>query len=1703
MNKKKIISSVLATGMALSAVPTEAIAQEAANFSNNEIVSLSEDNNDDFNDAELYVTKTGETDTSISISWSPVESAAMYSVTVNNDIVADNVDSTDYKISELESAGEYFIVVSAYDESGNLLIESNELRAHTNLTVSSDYTLTEDLNAANITISGGTLNLNGYTLTVDGDVWLTNGYLNVNKGKLYVGGDLNMKYSDANYGNGYLTMQNAEDYILVNGNMCVASRYNYGELTAGTIELKGDFTQITYSRSNNFYCSGSHKVILSGESLQAVSFASTQSQFNKLDVQNFSEDGVVFSTAATVVELLDNGCNVSFANGERSGWTLEEDETIDGDLNLSRGTLDLNGHKLTITGNLIQSGGDVLVNGGELEVQGSYRVQALNGSKYTTSPGTLTMKNDSDTVKVGGDFVMQSTKSHSGLLSAGMLEIGGNLTQLSGGSSYNFCTSGTHTVVLNGAEKQTINIYDNYKDYSRIANLKIQNTSAEGVDIASRIYILGKLYNTDSVVTKSTNLHITSTTEFPDSKWNYDANFVENRTVPANLSFGGSAYINASLTLTSDIAVAGNLSIGKDLNLNGYTLAVDGDVRLNSGYLNVNKGKLYIGGDFNLKYTDNYYSNGYLTMQNAEDYILVNGNMLAVPYYSGSKLTAGTLEIKGDFTQKHYSSNYQNNFCCSGSHKVILSGEGLQTVSFDSTKSQFNILEIRKPLNIGYIINSNTKWNELVENYTDISEPAVPTNLQFVRSTSTSVMMRWTGSEDSYRLNCYEIYRDGKLVGTTKQTEFIDNGLKTHTQYEYHIVALGANGIRSKSSNTIKAATDVDAYAPTAPTGVQAVIRADGSVYLTWIASSDNVSVDGYNLYRNGEYIGNTVGTVYNDKNAEPGYHEYYVEAFDNEGNNSLFSSSIYADSMPPQKPVLHISEVTPMRISFKWDSEDNIEIDHFEVYKNGELFKNTKSQELTDASVTASGEYSYYVIAIDTSGNVSEASDTKKITAKNDEEKPEIVISEQTLTESNKALRITCIDDVLLSSLTAEIKSPSSDMWISLESESLSQKSQIVNLDLGDYLTDSGDYQIRANLTDAAGNTSTVESGFSYAQNELADITVSAENNGCSVNLTWTSASENSDIFYEIRRVDPNGTEKHITTTKSNELNYIDSGLYPLSEYSYVVIARDENLYSTQSNTVNITSGKDTVAPVSVADGYRNTVVGYETLFDGSRSGDNFGIKNYKWNFGDGATADGTNVTHTFTKSGKYTVTLTVIDESGNSSSDTMTVTVYDDDYSISEVLVTDENGTPIPYPTAYVKADGTATNLFNGNKNGIVMVIAKSGTYDFSFFANDYLPSKQSFSIEGIQIGDMRHNVSLTKSELVTAKFEIEELDVEEVKNHGIDVTAPENQHVSKVEMTIKNNVSGSGSDNDLSKFNIYVNQKGEIISVDHNDSFTSPSKGIIQTISMGTVKDKGTVKTSTTIATLGGGISNSGDSKELQSNIHVIQLIKGTMISLSVTEYSWLKDFYDVSITITNNASEGFDIIDPKATINLPEGLSLANADKINSVTRTMNTIKGGTSETVSWTVRGESSGVYTVTVDVDGVLTPFGIPVKAQFSNKDKPIRVEGGDALHLELNAGGSKADFTLTNVSQKDVHNVNASMGSNDKFDDAVKIVAKYPSGLIEKTEWKDKSKGLKETTVYLPVGMDTDTDTFDLKTLKPGESIVGMVWYTFNEADD
>ena len=65
--------------------------------------------------------------------------------------------------------------------------------------------------------------------------------------------------------------------------------------------------------------------------------------------------------------------------------------------------------------------------------------------------------------------------------------------------------------------------------------------------------------------------------------------------------------------------------------------------------------------------------------------------------------------------------------------------------------------------------------------------------------------------------------------------------------------------------------------------------------------------------------------------------------------------------------------------------------------------------------------------------------------------------------------------------------------------------------------------------------------------------------------------------------------------------------------------------------------------------------------IFDASESFDDVGINQYSWDFGDGTTENGREVSHAYAEVGEYVVTLTVVDLAGKSSSSTLRVTVVE----------------------------------------------------------------------------------------------------------------------------------------------------------------------------------------------------------------------------------------------------------------------------------------------------------------------------------------------------------------------------------------------------------------------------------------------------------
>lgn len=84
--------------------------------------------------------------------------------------------------------------------------------------------------------------------------------------------------------------------------------------------------------------------------------------------------------------------------------------------------------------------------------------------------------------------------------------------------------------------------------------------------------------------------------------------------------------------------------------------------------------------------------------------------------------------------------------------------------------------------------------------------------------------------------------------------------------------------------------------APTAPTGLAASGITQTSTVLNWNASTDNVSVAGYEVYRNGVKVTTTTSRTYTNTGLTAGTtYSYYVIAYDAAGNKSPQSTTIQA----------------------------------------------------------------------------------------------------------------------------------------------------------------------------------------------------------------------------------------------------------------------------------------------------------------------------------------------------------------------------------------------------------------------------------------------------------------------------------------------------------------------------------------------------------------------------------------------------------------------------------------------------------------------------------------------------------------------------------------------------------------------------------------------------------------------------------------
>lgn len=182
---------------------------------------------------------------------------------------------------------------------------------------------------------------------------------------------------------------------------------------------------------------------------------------------------------------------------------------------------------------------------------------------------------------------------------------------------------------------------------------------------------------------------------------------------------------------------------------------------------------------------------------------------------------------------------------------------------------------------------------------TDTQAPSAPASLAASAASSTQVNLTWTASTDNVGVTGYRVYRAGVLVGSPATASFSDTGLTASTAYSYTVKAIDAAGNLSAASNTASATTPAapsDTQAPTAPASLAAVAASASQINLNWSASTDNVGVTGYRVYRGAVLVGSPTAASYSDTGlAASTLYSYTVKAIDAAGNLSAASNTASA----------------------------------------------------------------------------------------------------------------------------------------------------------------------------------------------------------------------------------------------------------------------------------------------------------------------------------------------------------------------------------------------------------------------------------------------------------------------------------------------------------------------------------------------------------------------------------------------------------------------------------------------------------------------------------------------------------------------------------------------------------------------------------------------------------------------------------------
>ncbi len=280
-------------------------------------------------------------------------------------------------------------------------------------------------------------------------------------------------------------------------------------------------------------------------------------------------------------------------------------------------------------------------------------------------------------------------------------------------------------------------------------------------------------------------------------------------------------------------------------------------------------------------------------------------------------------------------------------------------------------------------------------NAADTQPPTSPQNLSLISATESAISINWEPSADNTGIAAYDIFINNQLSDSVSGTQnsFTLQGLPPLTSFDFYVTARDAAGNSSTASNTLTASTLPDTIAPSVPEGLQTSDISSNSFGLSWLPSTDNIVVAGYEIHLDSTLFSTTSGNTNQFLLSGLGSGTTYqvaVAAFDQAGNISAYSIPLLVttqapDTTPPSAPEgLQAESITQTSFVLSWNASfDNSGINSYEVFIDSVSYSLTdgNNTQLLITGLTPGSTYQARVSATDLSGNVSLLSNPLAVT--------------------------------------------------------------------------------------------------------------------------------------------------------------------------------------------------------------------------------------------------------------------------------------------------------------------------------------------------------------------------------------------------------------------------------------------------------------------------------------------------------------------------------------------------------------------------------------------------------------------------------------------------------------------------------------------------------------------------------------------------